>query len=134
MKNLKLYLLIVVMVAAMLTIYSCSEGFLDYAPKVVVASEDLSTAENVEKMVIAAYASLGNDHFWAPYGNFPNSICPPFDSHGDCGYLVVVASSIKHQAPSTKHQIPSSKSQVPNSKFQGLFMIGVWNFGSSESL
>ncbi len=82
MKNLKLYLSIAVTVAAMLTIYSCSEGFLDYAPKGVVASEDLSTPENIEKMVIAAYASLGNDHFWAPYGNlFPYGDIASDDSY-----------------------------------------------------
>lgn len=83
MKNLKLYhLSIAVIIAAMLAIYSCSEGFLDYAPKGTIASEDLNTPENVEKQVIAAYASLGNDQLWAPTGNlWPYGDVASDDSH-----------------------------------------------------
>lgn len=39
----------------------CSEEFLDFQPKGVISDEQLNTPENAEKMVIAAYASLGND-------------------------------------------------------------------------
>ncbi len=82
MKNLKLYLSIAAIAVAMLVNYGCSEEFLDYNPKGVVASADLNSVENVEKMVIAAYASLGNDHFWAPYGNlFPYGDIASDDSY-----------------------------------------------------
>lgn len=45
---------------------ACSR-FLDVPPKGVVGADDLNTPENVEKLVIAAYASLGNDHWEVPY-------------------------------------------------------------------
>lgn len=41
---------------------SCSD-FLDFKPKGTLTEADVSTAENVDKMVTAAYAALGND-FW----------------------------------------------------------------------
>ncbi len=44
-----------------LSFFSCSEEFLDFTPTGVIAGEDLNTVDNVEKMIIAAYASLGND-------------------------------------------------------------------------
>ncbi|MBB4078755.1 hypothetical protein GGR28_001372 [Lewinella aquimaris] len=40
---------------------ACSEEFLDFTPTGVVASEDLVDVQSVESMVVAAYASLGND-------------------------------------------------------------------------
>ncbi|MCB0548568.1 MAG: RagB/SusD family nutrient uptake outer membrane protein [Phaeodactylibacter sp.] len=40
---------------------SCKDEFLDFTPAGVVSDVDLNTVENAEKMVIAAYASLGND-------------------------------------------------------------------------
>ncbi|MCO6491561.1 MAG: RagB/SusD family nutrient uptake outer membrane protein [Phaeodactylibacter sp.] len=40
---------------------SCKDDFLDFTPTGVVADADLNTVDNAEKMVIAAYASLGND-------------------------------------------------------------------------
>lgn len=39
----------------------CSEEFLDFQPKGVISDAELNTPENAEKMVIAAYAGLGND-------------------------------------------------------------------------
>lgn len=48
----------------------CSEEFLDFTPKGVIAGDQLNTPENAEKMVIAAYASLGNDGLLAhQYGD-----------------------------------------------------------------
>ena len=43
----------------------CSR-FLDQSPQGAIASEDLNTPENVEKMVIAAYASLTNETKFSP--------------------------------------------------------------------
>ncbi len=40
---------------------SCKKDFLEVKPTGVVSDADLSTVENAEKMVISAYASLGND-------------------------------------------------------------------------
>ena len=39
-------------------LFSC-DSFLDENPKGVLSNEQLNTPENVEKMVIAAYSSLG---------------------------------------------------------------------------
>jgi hypothetical protein len=50
----------------LLTAFSCKR-VLDETPQGVVSDEDLNTPENVNKMVIAAYASLGNDHYTSPY-------------------------------------------------------------------
>jgi hypothetical protein len=63
MKNLK-YLLVFCIAAIFST--GCKK-FLDYQPKGTIDGDQLNTAENVEKMVIAAYASLGNDHWTVPY-------------------------------------------------------------------
>lgn len=68
MKKQKITLLIV---AITIFTFSCSKGFLDYTPKGVLSSDQLNTPDNLDKMVIAAYASLGNDdwsyafsHMW----------------------------------------------------------------------
>jgi hypothetical protein len=49
-----------------LLLMSCGK-FLNVPPKGVVGADDLNTPENVEKLVVAAYASLGNDHWEVPY-------------------------------------------------------------------
>jgi len=49
------------MLVIVLAVVSCKESFLDYTPTGVVSDAELNTVENAEKMVIAAYASLGND-------------------------------------------------------------------------
>jgi len=46
--------------------FSCKK-ILDETPQGVVSDADLNTPENVDKMVIAAYSALGNDHYTAPY-------------------------------------------------------------------
>lgn len=51
----------VLLLASAMLFAGCSEEFLDFTPKGVISGEQLNTPENVEKMVIAAYASLGND-------------------------------------------------------------------------
>lgn len=50
---------------------SCSNDFLDVAPKATVSSDQLNTPENLEGMVTAAYAELGNDHYTAPNSLWP---------------------------------------------------------------
>ncbi len=48
-------------VLALAMLGGCKKDFLDFKPTGVVADADLNTVENAEKMVISAYASLGND-------------------------------------------------------------------------
>ena len=47
---------------------SCKKA-LDEPAQGVVSSEDLGTPENIDKMVIAAYSALGNDHYTSPYSS-----------------------------------------------------------------
>jgi len=62
---------LIIIAALIISAISCSKGFLDYTPKGVLTSAQLNTPDNLDKMVIAAYASLGNDdwtyafsHMW----------------------------------------------------------------------
>lgn len=64
MKN-KFKIMIIALIA-ILTTY-CTKEFLEFTPKGQAGEEVLSTPENVDKLVIAAYASLGNDHWLEPY-------------------------------------------------------------------
>lgn len=48
-------------VFAIVLVTSCKDDFLDVKPTGVISDADLNTVDNAEKMVIAAYASLGND-------------------------------------------------------------------------
>lgn len=57
-----------IIIASGLFITSCKKG-LDEVPQGVVSNEDLNTPENIDKMVIAAYSALGNDHFSSPYSS-----------------------------------------------------------------
>lgn len=45
---------------------SCNK-MLDQTPQGVVSGDDLNTPANVDKMCIAAYSALGNDHYTSPY-------------------------------------------------------------------
>ena len=59
--------------ALLLPMMSC-DSFLDEAPQGVADSDNLNTADNIEKMVISAYSMLGNDNYqegvnaYWPYG------------------------------------------------------------------
>ncbi len=53
---------------ACLLLASCSKT-LDKVPQGAVSSDDLNTPENIDKMVIAAYSALGNDHYTSPYSS-----------------------------------------------------------------
>lgn len=65
----------ITLAAAMLLPMTACDSFLDESPKAVADSDDLNSPDNIEKMVIAAYSSLGNDNYqrgmnalW-PYGD-----------------------------------------------------------------
>src|SRR5680860_565089 len=49
---------------------SCSSDFLDYNPTGVINGNQLNTPENADKLVTAAYASLGNDDWAYPFTSF----------------------------------------------------------------
>ncbi|MEW2923079.1 RagB/SusD family nutrient uptake outer membrane protein, partial [Muricauda sp. ANG21] len=50
---------------------SCNDDFLDNSPLGAISDSQLNTPENVEKLVIAAYSSLGNDHYTVPNSLWP---------------------------------------------------------------
>jgi starch-binding outer membrane protein, SusD/RagB family len=58
---------LVIMAAALGVALSACNDFLQRNPVGVIGGEQLNTPTNVEGMVIAAYAALGNDHWITPY-------------------------------------------------------------------
>lgn len=71
---MKTFNYIAVAAAMLLSLTGC-DSFLDESPKGSADSDDLNDTQNIEKMVIAAYSSLGNDNYqegmnalW-PYGD-----------------------------------------------------------------
>ena len=58
---------ILVTAAALAVGLSACDDFLQREPVGVIAGEQLNTPANVDGMVIAAYAALGNDHWITPY-------------------------------------------------------------------
>ena len=68
--NRKIQIMGLVLFAMLFTFTACSDEFLEFTPTGVVSSSDLESPETVEAMVIAAYASLGNDGLLAhQYGD-----------------------------------------------------------------
>lgn len=57
---MKLHLSKIAIISIALIVISCSK-FLDYTPKGTINTEQLNTPEAIDQLVIAAYASLGND-------------------------------------------------------------------------
>lgn len=57
-----------ILLLSCLLLGACSK-FLDQEPQGVISGDDLNSPANLEKMVTAAYASLGNDHYTAPYSS-----------------------------------------------------------------
>ncbi|MHB1921101.1 MAG: RagB/SusD family nutrient uptake outer membrane protein, partial [Chitinophagaceae bacterium] len=58
-----------ILIIALLGILTSCSKFLNETPQGVVSSQDLNTPANIDKMVIAAYSSLGNDHYLWPYSS-----------------------------------------------------------------
>lgn len=65
----------ITLAASFLLPMTACDAFLEVAPQAVADSDALNTPDNIEKMVIAAYSSLGNDQFgdgmiaYWPYGD-----------------------------------------------------------------
>lgn len=57
--------------AILLMASSCGGDFLEVEPQGVISDEALNTPENIEGLVIAAYAMLGNDHYTVPNQLWP---------------------------------------------------------------
>ncbi len=66
MKNIKLILTGLLFA---FTAVSCSEDFLEYEPEGVLSNENVTTADNAESLVIAAYAGIANDDMIGPLTN-----------------------------------------------------------------
>jgi starch-binding outer membrane protein, SusD/RagB family len=52
-------------------LFSCNTDFLDIAPKGTLSENQVSGADKIDKLVISAYASLGNDHYNIPFSLWP---------------------------------------------------------------
>lgn len=59
----------VLLVAAVAVLAAGCDNLLDFQPKGTITDEQLAQPQNVEGLVTAAYASLGNDHWKVPYGS-----------------------------------------------------------------
>ena len=66
MKNNKIFLILLLV---MVFLTACSEDVLDYKPEGLLSQDDVSTIENLEGLVIAAYASIANDEMVGPLTN-----------------------------------------------------------------
>jgi starch-binding outer membrane protein, SusD/RagB family len=52
----------------MLFVTGCNDSLVEPAQG-VISGDDLNTPENVDKMVVAAYSVLGNDHYTSPFSS-----------------------------------------------------------------
>jgi hypothetical protein len=57
---------ILFLMATSILLFSCN-NFLDVPPKAVLTTAEVTSGSSVEGAVIAAYASLGNDHYDTPF-------------------------------------------------------------------
>jgi len=55
-------------IVACIMVASCKK-YLNETPQAVVSAADLNSATNTDAMVIAAYSSLGNDHYTYPFSS-----------------------------------------------------------------
>jgi len=66
---------IIFSISTLFFVLGCSQNFLERTPKGILVEEQLITADNADKMVIAAYASQGNERYFLqplspwPYGD-----------------------------------------------------------------
>ena len=58
------------LIVALGLLSSCTD-FLNVQPKAVLSADQLTSAENADEFVTAAYASLGNDHYNIPFSLWP---------------------------------------------------------------
>lgn len=66
------YIATIILLSAIILLTPACEGdFLDIEPQGVISDEALNTPGNIEGLVIAAYAMLGNDHYSVPNQLWP---------------------------------------------------------------
>ncbi|MCD8263084.1 MAG: RagB/SusD family nutrient uptake outer membrane protein [Tannerellaceae bacterium] len=90
---MKTYKYLTIIFSILFVLNSC-DAFLDKTPKELADSDDLSGAEEIEKMVIAAYSALGNYNYqdglhspW-PYGDLRSGDAYKGGAGaGDAGYF-----------------------------------------------
>ena len=60
---------------------ACGSDSLDEPPKAALSEEQVTTAENLDSLVTAAYSYLGNDHYTAPMYLWPTGNLRAGDAH-----------------------------------------------------
>jgi hypothetical protein len=58
-------------IALALTLFTSCSDFLNVQPKAILSEGQVTGADNADNFVIAAYASLGNDHYNIPFSLWP---------------------------------------------------------------
>jgi hypothetical protein len=76
----KMYQLFASSLIAM-SVISCGSGDLDVPPKAVLTQAQVTSAENIDGLVIAAYSYLGNDHYTSPMFLWPTGNLRAGDAH-----------------------------------------------------
>lgn len=64
----------------LILVTGCSD-LLEVEPQATLSESQVATAENVDKLVIAAYSSMGNDHYVAPNLLWPTGNLRAGDAH-----------------------------------------------------
>lgn len=64
-----------------MSVLACGGGDLDVPPKAVLTQEQVTSPENIDGLVIAAYSYLGNDHYTAPMFLWPTGNLRAGDAH-----------------------------------------------------
>lgn len=62
MKKIKYFILLFIL----MSIFTGCKDYLDVKPQGIVGDEELSTPQNIDGFIIAAYAQLANDHYTIP--------------------------------------------------------------------
>ncbi|MEQ8474075.1 MAG: RagB/SusD family nutrient uptake outer membrane protein [Marinoscillum sp.] len=77
---MKRYLNKYIAILSLILIAGCND-FLEVEPQATLSESQVATAENVDKLVIAAYSSMGNDHYVAPNLLWPTGNLRAGDAH-----------------------------------------------------
>src|SRR5687768_5717823 len=76
MKTISSYFIVVLA----LVFTGCSD-YLETDPQGILSEEQVVTPENIDGLVVAAYSSLGNDHYTAPFLFWPTGNLRAGDAH-----------------------------------------------------
>ncbi len=116
---------LILIVSILVATLSCSD-FLEVSPQGTISDQELNSPENIDGLVIAAYAMLGNDHY-----SVPNMLWPWGDLRGGDSYkggdgpadiaiyhAMEVFSTIQ---PNMSAYAPSALGDLNNKKWERLF-------------